>query len=140
MSIFDKRPLSLILCIMLGGFVFFASESIFIRISLITLCVVLLTLYAVFTHRKIKKPLLAISAFSLLISMLLSFLYFDVYFRCENKHTGIHEFEAEVVDINSATYYTSFIVKSKKIDNDKSPSYHFILSMESENGMKIRDD
>ena len=141
MSIFDKRPLSLILCIMLGGFAFFATESTAIRVALIAVSVTLFILYLLSRRRREAKPMLLLCAFAILISSLLSYLYFDLYFKCENKYTGIHKFDASIVEIDSASYYTAVIVKTHKIDDKNVHGYRLVLALDNDEreGLDVGD-
>ena len=121
MNIFDKRPLSLILCIMLGGFIFFQSFNIAV-ISVV--CAVLISAFLLSFFNPFGKFLKGWFGRSViviaLISFLLSYLYFDLFFyaskRFEEKEVtahgvitymetgGITEIDIEVSDIDSKPF------------------------------------
>ena len=78
MSIFYKRPLGLILCIMLSGFSVFALLSDALALCAIIFAVIL-CLISLFP-KPFKGIIAKISCFSLLFSFLLSFFYFNYVF------------------------------------------------------------
>ena len=104
MKIFDKRPLSLILCIMLGGFVFFSySEPAFkIVIPLVAVAVFIISFF-IFDKDKGKILLLRLSAGALLAATLFSYVYFDVYFPISKRYNDELEIVATVDDIDAST-------------------------------------
>ena len=78
MNVFDKRPLSLILCITLGGFVLFAllSEAFKIAITVIGIC---LLAFGMCVNKAVfeRKKLTILCAVALLFASLASYFYFD---------------------------------------------------------------
>ncbi len=107
MNIFEKRPLSLILCIGLGGFFLFTFENIILRISLAAIAVLPLIFSFISTFEKRTLMLMRISGIVLLLSFLLSFLYFDLYFKLYNRYEKRVEIVGVVEEIApSSTAYT----------------------------------
>ncbi len=85
MNIFDKRPLSLILCLALWSFVFFAfsADAPLVRLLLILIpSVVFIISFIPSALRILKTSRLFLHTVGavLSISVLLSFLYFDIWF------------------------------------------------------------
>lgn len=98
MNILGKRPLSVILCTMMGSFAFFAFTEGFFAARIILAALPITVLLCVFLLPKLKRSGLrngftaAVCALSL-FCMLLSFLYFDIWFkpykRFENESVTI---------------------------------------------------
>lgn len=116
MKIFDKRPLSMILCIMLGGFVFFTDCVLWLKISVFLLASASLILIQ-FLMKKHKNRLIAsISLIALLVSSLLSFLYFDCYFNVYNHYHDRIEITARVTETKNTEYGASVYMQALSIN------------------------
>ena len=120
MRLFENRSLSLILCVMLGGFVIYTRTQGFLRLLPI-LCAVLLLAAFIFTLIKRKKKIiLLISALGLLLSVLASNLYFNNYFYVSERYDGEVSVEGTVYKIEKSTgYSTKFLLKTKTIDEKR---------------------
>ncbi len=88
MRLFDKRPLGLVLCIMLGGFVLFTRGSLIFRILTIISAAVLLSFYIISIIKKNKKTVLLACTMGLCFSMLFSYIYFDLWFCAAQRFEG----------------------------------------------------
>ncbi len=122
MKIFDKRPLSLILCVMLGGFVVFSffKES-FGHIACI-LALILPILPFIFKQiSKYRKTFIILSV-ALLISMLSSFLYFDCFFKVDEHYDGNVSVSGEVEDIILSTSYSGYVIINAEVSNGEDSS------------------
>ena len=96
MKIFDKRPLCLILCILLGGFVFFTETSSELKIILFSLALIGLIVSVFFIIKAyVHRVLCIVCSVVLLLSSLFSFLYFNCYFNVYEHYTE----EVEIVGI-----------------------------------------
>jgi len=141
MNIFDKRPLSLVLCIMLGGFVIFSLYEA-LRIFLIAFAL-LLPLVPFFVKRLCKKRILfIISSIALLFSILFSYLYFDKHFKVYERFSDQEtEIEGTVTDITQKNSYSKIItVKSKSIDGEKETvKLNLRLPLEEAKSIEISD-
>lgn len=120
MKIFEKRPLAIILCIMLGAFSFFidfTSESKFILSA-----ASLLIITQILCFDKIKfcrKPIVIISLAALSVSFILSAVWSLVFYPSKYYDKNV-EITARIYEIDSTDYYSSKIVlKSEKIDGKK---------------------
>lgn len=122
MNIFDKRPLFLIITVLISSFVLFSYGDTLVRGVLIALAVLLLgvSLFLYFV-RKQKVILVFISSISILLSILMSFLYFDVYFKLYDKYDDAVEIEGTVISVEDYGYSSSYIVKTKIINGRYSP-------------------
>ena len=95
MNLLDKRPLSTILAIMLGGLVFYAyaDKGSVARAVLLLCCACFVIAFAVFKiFFKKRRLILIVSACALLITTVFSHIYFDLWFkpyeRFEDRRTG----------------------------------------------------
>ena len=144
MKIFDKRPLSMILCVMLGGFVIFCFGNQAVRIALISLSVLILSaLLLLKRKRKSTKILVCALSLSLLLSSLLSYLYFDCYFHNNERITNE---ESEIVGVitEEREYdgFYSFTFKCKELSGEEVADFKttFIYDFrESEKNFDVGD-
>ena len=138
MNIFDKRPLSLILCIMLGGFVFFSVGSTFVRIALIAAAIVLCTVFLYFYIKKSSKPIIIFSAAALAIGILASHIYFSLLFNPYDRYEGGCEIEADVTDSDTGSYTTSYVLSVKTVNGDKIYGRKALVRLYDVDANKIR--
>ncbi len=90
MNIFDKRPLCIILSIMLGGLVFYANLNstalkTALLISAAILCAVFFAVGAVYKRRLIAAKVCSIA---LLLSLVFANVYFDCWFKSYERYDG----------------------------------------------------
>ncbi len=117
MKIFDKRPLSQILCMLLGGFVFFSTSDSAFKIAVASIGVIIL-LFAIFVPLKEFKGriLTIICAVSILVGCLFSFLYFDLYFHIDKNYDGEADICGVVTDLEATTYGRKLAVETETIN------------------------
>ena len=137
MKIFDKRPLSLILCVLLGGFVFFSTSSTAFQITISSIGALLL-LFAIFVPLKEFKGriLTVISAVAIMIGCLCSFLYFDLYHRIDKKFDGEVEISGVVSECESYSYGRNIAIKIESVNGERYRGrtvFTFLTLEESEN-------
>ncbi len=120
MNIFKKRPLGLILCIILGGFALFATVPLVLRTVLIILSFLSIALSFSLKHFR-NNTLLKVSCVAVLISFILSYLYFEMFFYPNYDDLSSQtEIVAEVLDIEKNSEYQSTLdLKCKEIDGKK---------------------
>ena len=127
MKIFEKRPLAVILCIMLGGFSFFIDFSW--ELKLICATVSLLLIAQIFFFEKIKfcrKPIVIISLVALSVSLLLSALWSVTFYPSKYYDQNV-SVTARIYEMDNSDYYsTKIICKSKEI-NGKRDKHTFIV-------------
>lgn len=120
MNILRKRPLSLILCIMLGGFSLFADFDIVDK--LLIAAIPLVSSLVIFAFKDIKwsrNILLHISLFALCASVLLSALWSALYFPTEYYGETV-DIDGRIMEIDSdGTYSDKVTVKCKSISGKK---------------------
>ncbi len=131
MKIFDKRPLSLILCMLLGGFVFFSIFDDAWRVS-VSCIGALLLLFAIFVPLKEFKGriLTIISSVAILLGCLLSFLYFDLYFFIDEDFDGETEIYGVITEAESFSYGKNLTIRMESI-NGENDNGHKILAFVS---------
>ena len=106
MNIFEKRPLALMLCIGVCGFFLFSFESVILRIALVIFAFLPLIFSLIFKIKKSKQLFLRISTATLLLSFILSFIYFDLYFKLDNVYSDEVEIVGIVDEISESSSYT----------------------------------
>lgn len=125
MNIFEKRPLCLILCIGLGGFFFFTFQNLILRLVLIALALLPFIFSFISTFEKRTLILMRISGIVLLLSFLLSFLYFDLTFNLFDRYEERVEVVGVVEEVSpsSTSYSQRLTVKIECIDGKKVSGY-----------------
>ena len=120
MTIFDKRPLSLILCMLLGGFVFFSISDRSWRIALVSIGVLLLG-FAIFALAKGFKGriLTVICAIALLLGSALSLLYSNLHFINDEDFDEKAEIIGVITEEDAYSYSKRLVIKIEKINGEK---------------------
>lgn len=134
MKIFYKRPLSLILCVMLGSFVFFSFyDNTAIRVIFVS---ILLSALALSFIPKAKQffnaAFFRAAILSALIASLLSFCYFDIWFKAYNRYDGEVVISATVEKIESYTYNSGVYLKTEDIEGASFSSYRLIAYIDKQ--------
>ena len=142
MKLFDKRPLSLILCITLAVFVFFAntneSYAVFIAIAA---AILVFILSFIFPHIFSKeKGAIRIAAILIIPTVFISNVYFNSYFKADSrfkdntvKITGyVHE-----IDKKSSTTTDTAIIKTTDIDGSPFSKYTLIAYFTKEESQRL---
>lgn len=132
MKIFDKRPLSLILCIMLGTFVLFSFYDILaIRI---TLLLSILTLFILSFITPVKKRFnvifMRVYAICACVTILFSFIYFDLWFKAHDRYEGEVTVIARVEDIKPSSYNNAIYLKTDRVNDTPFSEYNLILYLD----------
>lgn len=135
MNAFDKRPLSLILCIMLGGFVVFSISGEPIKIAC-AVAVPLLAFLPLFLSRtKGRKILCIIAAICLALSIIASHFYFR-WFKAYERFDGICEISGTVVEAKRNTSYSSyFVIQTESINEEKNSRYKLALFISTDDSL-----
>ena len=138
MKIFDKRPLSLILCILLGGFVIFSFDNTLFRSILAISAVLLLILSRVLFLKSRHRVMLFLSSITVIISILLSYLYFDLWFKVYERFDGEVEIKGTVVEMKSSSYgSTTYVIKTDSINDEPLTKYKIMLNLSEEDSQGI---
>lgn len=131
MYLFEKRPLSIILCILLGGFSLFVLFPIFLRWILLAAALVSILLLIFLRKRTGVFPIVA--SITLLISFGLSFCYFELYFPIQNRVNGQKEIKGTITSITYQELYgAEFTIQSDKIDDIPFSASKLLVSIDSE--------
>lgn len=141
MNIFYKRPLSLILCVMLGGFVISSRTDSNVRAFLIILSALLIGTFSLLRFvLKRKTGLPTIAALGLLISVLFSQLYFGTWFNFTEQYAD-QEIEVcgKVTKIDSSqSSYTVITVNMHSVNGEKQKrNRSIILKISGEDNMFV---
>ena len=138
MKILEKRPLALILCIMLGGFSFFINFTWKVKLILSAVSLISIGLIYLFDNLKLgRKPIVIISLAAFCVSLLLSILWSCTFFPAKYYESNV-TIEARVYDIDNSESTTSVIeCKTEKI-NGYRDSHKFIAYVDKEISVHIR--
>ena len=113
MDIFYKRPLSLILCILLGGFCLFS----LLPKNFILLGFLLLLLFILLIAPRAGGRWVCLFAISALLISLLSAALYPTYFRLNERFSGTVKVEAVVTEVYSSSYNEAILdIRTKRID------------------------
>lgn len=126
MNLFDKRPLSIILSVYLGGFVFFSLFDL--KIGLFAIIAALLFPIPFFFGGLKRHRLFAlIISLALILSAVFSYIYFTKYFSVEKRFEEEVTIEAEVMGVKDTTSYSTVVtLKTKNIDGKIASRYKLI--------------
>ncbi len=136
MSIFDKRPLAFILSVMLFGFVGFASGEVWVRVICAFLIPLLLLLKFVLPSRS-NVPLFASAL--LVLSIVLSYIYFDLWFYPEYRFSGEVEITAKISSIEQTENSNEVILKTTSIDDKAFTKYKLLTYLDNETVMLLSE-
>lgn len=126
MNIFEKRPLCLILCIGLCGFFLFSLDILILRVALPIIAVLLCFIPLLFRNSNSKSMFLKLCSASILVSCILSFVYFDLYFKAYDLYEGEVEIIGVVENVSeSSSYTTRLLVNAEKINGKINRKYSF---------------
>ena len=136
MNIFHKRPLSLILCVWLGGLLLFAVLSESLRPLLL---LALLPLAATLAIKKFRRALPIAAASALILSLLVSFLYFGLWFRAYERFDGEVEIEAVVTEVRESSFPGATVtLKTRSINGAPFSRYKLLASLDAEEASLVR--
>lgn len=138
MKVFEKRPLALILSIMLGGFSFFIDFDWKIRLILAAVSLLMISIIYIFdTLKSGRKLIVIICLVALSISLLCSSVWSLLFFPSKFYDTEA-QIEAKIYRIDNSDSATSLIVlKSEKI-NGKRYKRDFIAYVDREDSVYLR--
>ncbi len=124
MKVFDKRPLSLILCILLGAFVFFTYGDKTVRITIISVSVILL-LIAIFVKTLLasQRVILVVSACLIVFASLSSYLYFDLWFYADNRYSERCEIIGRVESYDFDPLTKTLVISTESINSESFSEY-----------------
>ena len=138
MNIFVKRPLCLVLCITICGFLIFSLEIEIFRIALLFISVLLLIISLILRKDKDKAVLTRFCSMALIIASLLSFLYFDCYFKAYNLYDEPVDVEGVVEEISESSSYTTRLrVKAIRINGRYNLTYTFFAYIDKQDSAGI---
>ena len=123
MNIFDKRPLALILCMMISGFVAFSIGEVWLR-SCVIVAAPLLLLIGIM-KREWRKMLITLSIV-LAISILCSVLYFDILYFADSRFDGEVTVTAQVISKNESTR-PNITIKCDSVNEQPFTSYQLLV-------------
>ncbi len=129
MKIFDKRPLSLILCIILGGFVIFSFLSK--EITQIIYGAALLFPFIPYVFKNIKKyrKWFLIITLCIITSFTASCIYFDNFFNISKHFDSEVTLDGEVIEAEQSVSYAVNVTLKTEFISDRKASYKLSLSL-----------
>lgn len=129
MNIFDKRPFSLILCIMLGAFIFFANFSYF---SFVIPALLLIISFIKPISKYIKQSFLRILALLSLIAIGFSFLYFNLWHDASKRYDGEAVIIGTVTDIEPTGKVRNIEISTDNINGSFFSSYDLTAKVDTD--------
>ena len=139
MKILEKRPLALILCIMLGGFSFFSDFSVIAKLAIAFSSLLLIAIIFIFdTLKSSRKPLVVISLIAFSLSIFLSLLWQSAFYPSEYYGDTVMV-EGKILDINNSGTATSVMVCESDKINGKRDRHTFITYVDKELARKINE-
>jgi ComEC/Rec2-related protein len=123
MNVFDKRPLSLILCILLGSFAFFTFGDTLVRAAVILTAIFAFLFAMFFAKERRKKIIVIICTVAMLLSSLFSFLYFDLYFKAYKRFEGDVCVTGKITSYSSSPSGIDLTVKTKDVNGKPFSKY-----------------
>ena len=130
MNIFDKRPLFIIITALISGFVSFTFSDGVVRGLLLLFSILALILSLIFYYKKrFCNLLFIIVPISLLLSMICSYLYFDVHFKLYEQYSSEVEIEGKIMSVEEGSFSSTIIVKTSKINQKNKGGYKVRLSI-----------
>ena len=128
MKIFDKRPLSLILCIMLGVFVLFSGyDYLYFRVVLCSL----ILLFLVFSFiKRTNKMFLQVAAIASIVSVIFSYVYFDLWFKAYDRYDGEVTVTGTIQDFDNSSYNSAVHIKTDDINDTNFSNYNIIVYLD----------
>ena len=132
MKILEKRPLALILCIMLGGFSFFADFTWQIKLSISLVALLAIGIIYLFEDLKRGRNVLVIvSLVAFSISLLLSILWSFAFYPTKYYESEVN-IEGKIYSIDDSKSSVSVMVcKTEKI-NGRRDNHTLILYVDKE--------
>ncbi len=134
MNIFYRRPLALILCIALGSFVFFTFfNSLEARIIAVLSAAIIFTVsFFKGVKERIPAILTRICAIVIIISSILSYIYFDLWYKAYERYNG----EVKIVGtVENKSYNnnsnTTLYIKSRSVNDTPISSYKLIVYVDN---------
>ena len=119
MNLFHKRPLSLILCVMLGGFAIFTLCGLFLKIAVAVIALgALIVSFIIKRFEKSKIVFIRVLSISLIACISLSYLYFGWFFL-DSRYAEEVQITAEVTDKNFESFNKIADVKTKTINGKR---------------------
>ena len=133
MKVFDKRPLSLILCILLGAFVFFTFGDAAIKIVIISIAILLLlSACLLFKITRTKKFMLALCGITIIAASLFSFIYFDLWYYAENRFEDRCEIEGTVESFDFSGANKTLVLSTDSIEEKALTKYTILVILEDD--------
>ena len=132
MKILEKRPLALILCIMLGGFSFFADFTWQIKLSISLVALLAIGIIYLFEDlKRSRNVLVIISLVAFSISLLLSILWSFAFYPTKYYESEVN-IEGKIYSIDDSKSSVSVMVcKTEKI-NGRRDNHTLILYVDKE--------
>lgn len=138
MKILEKRPLALILCIMLGGFSFFINFTWQFKLILATVPLLIIGIIFLFDTLKCGRNVITIiSLAALSVSILLSSLW-SVTFYPTSHYNSKTDIKARIYDIDHSEYSSSKIICETEEIAGKKDRHTFILYTDREISAQLR--
>lgn len=114
------------LCVGLCGFFLFSLDNSILRIGMLILGILLGIISLIFKIKRDSKLALRLCSVAIILSSVLSFLYFDLHFKAYDLYDGRVEVVGVVENVSeSSSYTTRLLVNTESINGKSNYSYSF---------------
>ena len=138
MKIFEKRPLAIILCVMLGGFSFFINLTWQIKLILAALPLLAIAIIYIFGNLKQgRKIIVVLSLIALCISFLLSALWSVLFYPAVYYGENV-TLKGCIYDIDYSGVTNAKIILKTDIINGKKDKHTLILNTDKTTAAEFR--
>ncbi len=125
MKVFEKRPLSLILCIILCGFSLFSYTNLFVNVLLFAAALIIFLLTFIIKNLK-QRILIKICIISFIITGIFSQIYFGIFFfpKASDKETLLN---ASVISVEEKDNFSKIEAVVNQANGKNSFRYRIIV-------------
>ena len=139
MNIFYKRPLALILCITVGGFAIFSLADVVLKLASLIVSLSVLFIGLRIKHLRGESLIIAV-AISLIVSIVSSFLYFDIWFHADKRYAGKVNIDATVEECMPINSYTAkLVLKCDNVNDTIFSSYKVIAYLPVDESSRLSE-
>ena len=138
MKVFDKRPLSLILCILLGAFVFFTLGGNIARLVVAAIAVIIVLLsFFIKSLEKTQRHMFILFSALMIIASLLSYIYFDLWFYADKRFDDVCEIEGTVESFDFENSSKNLDLRADSINGKAFSGYKIKVVLNEEDTTNI---
>lgn len=141
MKLFRKRPLSLILCIMLCGFSFFITSDTMTALSVCAAALILIPVIVIFSKKEKRRKFFYCILLSFFVVSVLCTVLWNAFFYPADLHGKTAKITGYITESSHNNAYPSLTLRVSSI-NSESKSYFFLIrgSIDELSGINAGDN